>query len=136
MENKKIEKFTDLVAWQEGHKLVLGVYKITENFPKSEMFGIINQMRRCAVSIVSNIAEGFSRNTLKDKNQFYSMALGSTTELQSQLLISRDLKYVSSEKFKEIADGSVLTHKLINGLIKGNNLKLKEGWVRRMKNEE
>lgn len=136
MENKKIEKFTDLIAWQEGHKLVLDIYKITENFPKSEMFGIVNQMRRCAVSIVSNIAEGFSRNTLKDKNQFYSMALGSTTELQSQLLISRDLKYMSSEKFKEIADRSVLTHKLINGLIKGNNLKLKEGWVRSGKNEE
>ncbi len=127
MGNKKIEKFTDLVAWREGHKLVLAIYKITENFPKSEIFGLTNQIKRRSVSIVSNIAEGFSRSTFKDKNQFYFMALGSTTELQSQLLIARDLRYIDNEKFKEIAENSVLTHKLINGLIKGNNLKLKDG---------
>jgi four helix bundle protein len=127
MENGRIKKFTDLIAWQEGHKLVLEVYGITDSFPRSEVFGLSNQMRRCSVSIVSNIAEGFSRGTLRDKNQFYAMALGSTTELQSQLLIAKDLKYIDGEKFKKIADDSVLTHKLINGLIKGNNSKLKEG---------
>jgi len=124
MDNKKIEKFTDLVAWQEGHKLVLLIYKSINKFPKEELFGLISQMRRCAVSITSNISEGFSRNTLKDKNQFYYMALGSVTELQNQLLISRDLNYVSHYIFKEIANQSVFVHKLINGLIKSNRKKM------------
>jgi four helix bundle protein len=99
MERKKIEKLTDLVAWQEAHKTVLEIYKITKSFPRSELFGLTNQMRRCSISIVSNIAEGFSRSTFKDKNQFYIMALGSTTEFQSQLLIARDLKYVELKEF-------------------------------------
>jgi len=130
MQNRKIEKFTDLVAWKESHKLVLEIYKITERFPKNEMFGLSNQMRRCSVSIVSNIAEGFSRATFKDKNQFLQMALGSVTELQSQLIISRDLKYINTDEFKKIADKTVLSHKLINGLIKGNKNKINNNEVR------
>jgi four helix bundle protein len=126
MQNKKIEKFTDLVAWQEGHKLVIMIYRATKNYPKEEMFGIISQMRRCAVSVVSNIAEGFSRKTFRDKNQFYIMALGSVSELQSQLLISRDLRYMDNKKFTEIAEKTVLVSKLVNGLIKGNKFKMEE----------
>ena len=122
--NKKIEKFTDLIAWQEGHKLVLLIYKSINNFPREELFGLISQMRRCVISVTSNISEGFSRNTLKDKNQFYFMALGSVTELQNQLLISRDLKYISQDVFKEIANQSVFVHKLINGLIKSNRKRM------------
>lgn len=117
-EYKKIKSFTDLVVWEKGHELVLDVYKITKNFPKEEIFGITNQIRRCAVSITSNIAEGFSRQSYKDKAQFYSIALGSLTELQNQLLISKDVNYISPETFKEIADKSVIVHKLLNGLIK------------------
>ena len=64
----KIKSFTDLNAWKEGHKLVLQVYKITSDFPQGEKFGLIDQMRRCAVSITSNISEGFSRKTKKEKN--------------------------------------------------------------------
>lgn len=71
---KKIKSFTDLRAWREGHKLVLMIYKETENFPSKEIFSLTNQMRRAAISITSNIAEGFSRNTAKEKYQFYSMA--------------------------------------------------------------
>lgn len=78
---KKIQSFTDLNAWKEGHLLVILVYKITKSFPKDELFGIVNQMRRCAVSITSNIAEGFSRQTFKEKVQFYCISLGSLTEL-------------------------------------------------------
>jgi four helix bundle protein len=74
-EVSKIKSFTDLNLWRKGHKLVLIVYKITSSFPKEEIFGLSSQMRRCAVSITSNIAEGFSRESFKDKIRFYYMAL-------------------------------------------------------------
>ena len=120
MEKDKIKSFTDLRAWQEGHKIVLMVYKETKNFPKEEQFGLTNQLRRASVSITSNISEGFSRNSGKEKAQFYSMALGSLTESQNQLLIAKDLGYISTENFKNIADQTVTVSKLINGLIKSS----------------
>lgn len=123
-ERAKIVKFTDLVAWQEGHKLVLEIYRITKNFPREEMFGLTSQIRRCAVSITSNIAEGFSRSSIKDKNYFYCISLGSITELQNQLVIARDLKYTSVEEFATIAERTILAHKLVNGLIKSNKIKM------------
>lgn len=73
-EKPKISSFTDLNTWKEGHKLVIWIYKITENFPQKEIFGLTNQMRRAAVSVTSNVAEGFSRFTAKDKHHFYSIA--------------------------------------------------------------
>jgi len=117
---EKIQTFTDLDAWKEGHKLVLTIYKITKSFPRDEMFGLVSQMRRCVVSITSNIAEGFSRQSYKEKVYFYSMALGSVTELQNQLLIAKDVHYVEKDKFQEIAEQSVKAHKIINGLIKSS----------------
>lgn len=116
--NEKILSFTDLVAWREGHALVLDIYRITKGFPREELFGLTSQIRRCAVSITSNIAEGFSRNSWKEKLQFYSTALGSLTELQNQLLICRDVGYVSSDVFSRIAEQSIFVSKLIRGLIK------------------
>ena len=113
-----IKSFTDLKAWQEGHKLVLAVYSVSKQFPKDELFGLTSQMRRCAVSITSNIAEGFSRNSYKEKVQFYCMALGSVTELQNQLLIARDIKYLPASEFTNMAEQTVITNKLLNGLIK------------------
>ena len=119
MENsQKIRSFTDLIAWKEAHKLVIFVYKITKQFPKEELYALGDQMRRCAVSISSNIAEGFSRKTNKEKAQFYSMARGSITELKNQLMVARDVEYITKEKFKEAACLSVLVHKLVNGLMK------------------
>ncbi|MFA6184236.1 MAG: four helix bundle protein [Parcubacteria group bacterium] len=120
MENKKekIKSFTDLNAWREGHKLVLEIYNITKLFPEDERFGLISQMRRCAVSITSNIAEGFSRKGMKEKIQFYHISLGSITELQNQLLICRDLKILDNDKFKKIAQQTTLVQKITNGLIK------------------
>lgn len=115
---QKIESFTDLIAWREAHQLALLIYKTTEEFPKKELFSLIDQIRRSSVSISSNIAEGFSRNTKKEKIQFYFVALGSLTELQNQLLISRDINYITKDKFDEIAMKTVLVSKLVNGLIK------------------
>lgn len=114
----KIQNFTDLNTWKEGHKIVLEVYSITKQFPKEETYSLVDQMRRCAVSITSNIAEGFNRQGKKEKIQFYYMALASLTELQNQLLVSRDVGYLQNSKFMQLAEQSVVIKKLINGLIK------------------
>ena len=119
----KIKSFTDLNAWKEGHKLVLMIYKNTDAFPQKEVFVLTNQMRRSVVSITSNIAEGFSRATDKDKVQFYSIAQGSLTELQNQLLIARDVGYIKEEIFREIANQTITVSKLINGLKRIRNTK-------------
>lgn len=115
---QKIESFTDLIAWKEAHALALLIYKLTENFPKKELFSLIDQMRRSSISISSNIAEGFSRQTKKEKIQFYYTSLGSLTELQNQLLIAKDIKYLPKDDFNEGAAKTVKVSKLINGLIK------------------
>lgn len=116
MKNQKIKSFTDLYAWQEGHRLVLVIYNLTDKFPKKEIFGLSNQIRRASVSVTSNIAEGFSRSTNKDKAQFYSMALGSLTEVQNQLIIARDVGYMSKNDFLKVAEKTISVAKLINGL--------------------
>ncbi len=118
MDGKKVKSFVDLDAWKEGHRLVIEIYTLTREFPKEEVFGIVSQMRRCAVSITSNIAEGFSRQSSKEKIQFYRVSLGSLTELQNQLLIARDVGYLASSAFKKQADQTVKVQKIINGLIK------------------
>lgn len=117
-ERNKIRSFKDLEAWKQGHVLVLSIYRITKRYPSNEQFGITNQMRRAAVSITSNIAEGFSRQTSKEKFQFYSIALGSLTELQNQLLISKDIGYLAEPDFQKIDEQSLFTQKLIRGLLK------------------
>ena len=122
-EENKIRSFTDLNVWKEGHKLVIMIYKVTKQFPKDELFGLTNQIRRAVVSITSNIAEGFSRNTFKDKTQFYSIALGSLTETQNQLLVARDVGYIDNNLFKEIGNQTVVVSKLCNGLLKSNRSK-------------
>lgn len=94
MENTKVKHFTDLYAWKEAHKLVLLVYKMTENFPVKERFGLINQLCHAAVSITSNIAAGFGRGTQNDKMHFYTIAKGSLYETQNQVYIGKDLKYL------------------------------------------
>ncbi len=114
----KIKSFTDLNAWRKGHELVLDIYKITKTFPSDEKYGLSDQMRRCAVSITSNIAEGFSRRGNKEKLQFYYISLGSVTEVQNQLLIARDIGYIKNLEFKKIAEKTVEVSKLTNGLIK------------------
>lgn len=114
----KIKRFTDLSAWQEAHKLVLAVYKTTEFFPSKETYSLIDQMRRSAISITSNIAEGFSRQGIREKLQFYFTAKGSLSELQSQMLIARDVGYLEESKFTEIESQAETSGKLLTGLVK------------------
>lgn len=115
---EKIKSFTSLIAWQEAHKLTLLIYKKIGMFPEHERFGLSDQLRRSVSSISANIAEGFGRQTQKDKVHFYHIANGSLTETQNHILVARDLGYLKQDGFKEIADQTILTSKLINGLIK------------------
>ena len=114
----KITSFRDLNAWQYGHQLVLEIYEITKDFPKEEMFGITNQLRRAIVSFTSNLAEGFSRASYKEKSQFYSMALGSLTEVQNQLIIAEGVGYITKNELDRLDELIVTCSKLTNGLIK------------------
>ncbi len=124
-ENKiPLSSFTQLNAWKEGHALVLEIYRITKTFPKEELFVLVSQMRRCAISITSNIAEGFSRQSYKEKVQFYSIALGSLTELQNQLLVTRDVGHITNQQFQKMAQQTIVVHKLISGLIKVSKQKV------------
>ncbi len=112
-----IRDFTDLVTWKEAHTLVLQVYKLTKSFPKSEAFGLVTQMQRAAVSITSNIAEGFGRRTFKDKCHFYYQARGSLTELRNQSILSRDLSYISLSEYSKVNELINKSSRLLHGLI-------------------
>ena len=85
--------FEDVELWQKAHAFVLGVYKLTEDFPKHELFGLTSQLRRAAVSVPANFAEGFKKLGLADKLRFYNIAQGSLEECRYYLILTRDLKY-------------------------------------------
>src|SRR4051812_11073128 len=120
----KIRSFTDLIAWQEGHKLVLDVYQNVSFLPSSERFGLASQLQRASVSITSNIAEGFARKSAKEQIQFFYTALGSVKEVQNQLLICRDLQYIATTDFNRLAQRSVDVSRLLNGLIKSSRTRI------------
>lgn len=117
MENK-IRNFTDLKVWQEGHGLVLLVYKIVGKFPGKERFVLSSQILRAVISVTSNIAEGFGRQGLKEKIQFYFVAQASLIEVQNQLIIARDVGYLDKDKFDVIWEKIILVHRLLSGLIR------------------
>jgi four helix bundle protein len=102
METSKIKSYRELIIWQKSIQVVTNVYKLTRNFPKEELFGLTSQMRRCAISIPSNIAEGFGRNSQGDFKRFLNIALGSTYELQTQIEISLNLEFLNIENYSEL----------------------------------
>ena len=118
MGTERIKSFKDLVAWQESRGLAIDIYLLTKTFPSSEMFGLTSQMRRAAVSIGSNIAEGFSRQYKEEKCQFYSIAIGSLTELLHQVFISEGVGYVDSPKREKLEESCEHIGKLIQGLFR------------------
>lgn len=117
-EQNKIKDFTDLVAWQEAQKLLLMVYKVTKKFPKDELFSLTSQIRRAAVSVTSNIAEGFGRSSKKDKIHFYNIAHSSVDEIRSQLFAARDLGYIDEVTHTQVSQQAVKSLKIIIGLIR------------------
>jgi four helix bundle protein len=111
----RISKFQQLEVWQEAHKLVLQVYQLTRAFPNEEKFGLVSQMRRAAVSIPANVAEGFKRRGIQDKIRFYNISEGSLEELKYYFLLSNDLKYIKDND--ELMTQAEIIGRLLNGLI-------------------
>jgi four helix bundle protein len=112
----KAERFEDLEVWKKAHQLVLGIYRVTRDFPKEERFGLISQMRRAAISVPANLAEGFKKRTLKDKSNFYNIAQGSLEELRYYVILSKDLGYHSDNQ--DLLDMIEETGRMLHGLIR------------------
>jgi len=112
-----IGSFRELIAWQEAHRLTLMIYKITEQFPKTEIYNLVSQLRRAAVSVESCIAEGFHRYHYKDRLVFFYDSRGSLGEIQSQLTDALDLKYIDKTKYDELIDQTEKTSRILGGLI-------------------
>lgn len=97
-----IKSYKDLIVWQKSIELVVEVYLLTSKFPKSELFAIVQQLRRAVVSIPSNIAEGYGRRTSKEHTQFYLISFGSALELETQIIISKKLKLAEDYDYSKI----------------------------------
>jgi len=113
-----IKKFYDLEAWQVAHSFVLELYKATNKFPNKELYCLVSQMRRAAISITANIAEGFLRFHFKDKTRFYYQARASVAEVQNFLLLAKDLEYINLEECSKLEEKGNQSIRLINGLIR------------------
>lgn len=119
----QIKTYRDLIVWQKSVALVTEIYKTTKAFPKDETYGLIAQMRRCAVSIPSNIAEGYGRNSSSDYIRFLRIAMGSLYELQTQLEISVNLKYLKTDGFKRFYESSREVERMLSSLTRKMNTK-------------
>lgn len=111
-------EYKDLEVWKASRQLVNSVYSLTKVFPKDELYGLTNQIRRCAVSIPSNIAEGCGRRTSSDTIQFLHVSRGSLFELETQLILALDQEYLEEDNFKIIMNQILSCKKLLNGFIK------------------
>ena len=109
-------QFEKLNAWQEARKLVVDVYRLLEKFPKTENYALCDQLRRAAISVPSNIAEGTGRMAIKEQTHFLEIAFGSLMEIYCQLQIAVDLNYITSEDLQSIKRRIFTASKLISGL--------------------
>lgn len=114
----QIKNFRELQVWQKGIEIVKNIYETTKKFPKDETYGLMSQMRRCSVSIPSNIAEGFKRQYSKEFKQFLHISLGSGAELETQLIISQELGYVKEDEIIIIMGKLDHLSKMIYALMK------------------
>jgi len=117
MENKKVESFKDLIIWQKGIELVNDFYKVTKHFPKEELYGLTSQIRRAAISIPANIAEGWGRGTTKNYVQFLEISRGSLYELETLIIISNNLTYLNKDDSSEIENKIFEIGRMLNALI-------------------
>jgi four helix bundle protein len=112
------QHFTEMPVWQTAHKLVLLVYRLSSSFPKDEQYALTSQIGRAVVSVSSNIAEGFGRQHSRDKAQFYYNARGSLYEVEDQLLIARDLGYLTTDNHGQVKELVTTTVFDLNKIIK------------------
>lgn len=117
-QKKPIRHFKDLRVWQEAHHLVVSLYKELKKFPANEQFGLISQMQRCVISITSNIAEGFGRESISEKIRFYVIARGSAIELENQLIASLDVGYLPQSSYNLLDERLQTVLALLNAFIK------------------
>jgi len=112
-----LSSFKELTVWQKSFNLSILIFRITKKFPNSELYGLVSQMRRCAVSIPSNIAEGYTRGHRQEYVQFLRTALASGAELETQLLLAKELDFLAAGDFKKSYDLLVEVQKMLNRLI-------------------
>lgn len=110
--------FESLKVYHEAHLFVIEIYKLTKNFPKHELFGLVSQIRRASISVVANIVEGNSRNHKKEFIQFLYLSNGSLEEVKYYLILARDLNYLDDSQYKYLQGKAENISKMINGLIK------------------
>ena len=113
-----LRSYKELNVWQKSYKLCLHIYKVTKRFPKDEMYGLTSQIRRSAVSIPSNIAEGYGRKTTLEYVRFLYIAYGSVCELETQTMISGDLGYVGKKRLQEIRQEIGDVERMLKAMIK------------------
>jgi four helix bundle protein len=121
------EGFKDLIVWQKGKNLAVTIYRATEVGPLGRDFGLRDQMRRCAVSIPSNIAEGDERDTDKESIRFFYIAKGSLAELRTQIVIAHEIGYLEKKVFEEIEEVCVTLGRMIGSLIKSRQEAIRNG---------
>ena len=118
-----IKTYRDLIVWQKSLAFVTDIYEVTMAFPKEELFGLISQVRRSSVSIPSNIAEGYGRRSTGDYMRFLQVAMGSLFELQTQLQIALNLRFLSQQKFEGLYESSREIERMLSGLLRKLNEK-------------
>jgi len=114
----RIDSYRQLEVWQKAVALVTEIYQITRSFPREELYGLTSQVRRAAVSIPANIAEGWGRNTTRDYVHFLRVARGSLLELETHLVIARNLKFIEGTTFERSAQRTQEVNRMLNGLIR------------------
>ena len=117
MNNNKIHSFEQLRVWQKAQEIAVEVYKTTKSFPDSEKFGLTSQIRRAVASVSANIAEGFGRNSAKDKAHFYTIAYGSLLETKNFTYLANKLGYIDDDKTRDINAEITVCQKQLNSLI-------------------
>ncbi|HEV2729836.1 MAG TPA: four helix bundle protein [Terriglobales bacterium] len=111
------QSYKDLLAWQKAMNLVMEIYGATKSFPREELYGLTSQLRRAAISVPSNIAEGQARFSHREFRQFLSHARGSLVEIETQLLIAQSIQYLKPDEAKRLLDSSAELGRILNGLI-------------------
>ena len=113
-----VQSYRDLIGWRKAVELVIEIYRSTQTFPRQEIYGLVSQMRRAAVSVPSNIAEGHARISTGEFKQFLGHALGSLMEIETQLIIAQALGYIDSQKLTELLKRTAEIGKILNGLLR------------------